>query len=561
MLTDLTVTGLGTIDRASVSFGRGLNVITGETGAGKTMLLRALSMALGGRTDPGWVAPGCSEATADVRFIVPSALVAELETDDLGPAELDIAEVEVTLGRTLGARSRATINGRLAPAANQAAVAERLLSFHGQHQQRLLSRPDTQRDLLDRYAGRDHYANVVAARDLFLRMRECEASLHALRVAMQDAHRAAQSAKEVCDDFDAVNPGDTELQDLNERIDLLANAAAIVAVVRTVNEHIDGTDDEPGARGRVYFAARDLTRMAGAQPTLAQLASQLESIGLDLDDFISRTRVLAESIESHPGELEAAQARRAAINSLLGRHARPDVAALRDLVEDQRSLADVSGVEDAVSAGEQHMTGLQQAWALLVADINRGRRESAARLEREVTATLAQLSLPHAAFSVRVQPGQPTRCGEDDIEFLLDTAGSQVMLGAGASGGEMSRVALAVEAAVADVNPVEVMVFDEIDAGIGGQTAHDVAQVLARLSRTSQVIVVTHLPQVAALADHHIHVWREPDGTRVGLLDQEQRVLELARMLGDKVGPQAARQFAAELLAASAPSAAPYRVD
>ncbi|MBU6213195.1 MAG: AAA family ATPase [Actinomycetales bacterium] len=551
MLTDLVVRGLGTVSDAHVRFAPGLNVITGETGAGKTMLLRALTLVLGGKAEPNWVARGQSEAVADAMLALEPKFLSVLAAgvDALSDIDTETGESVITLGRVLGTRSRASVNGRMVPAAIQAALGERLIAVHGQHEQRLLARAATQRDLLDRFAGPDHCALVARADELFDAVRRAEAEVGALHDQLRAAGALALAARDACEAFDSLNPADDEMESLSQRIALLSDAENVVGALAGSLSLIAGDDHDPGAQGRIHAAARDLGRLADSHPALASVAQRLTSIGFDVDDIAAEVTAVAGSLQSDPAVLQEAQHRRSAIGALLRLHGKADVQELRVHVEHLRRSADSHQIERALAEGVRLLDERRAAWAGCLVEVSAGRATAAHTLQAEVTGNLSRLGLAGARFIVHLQAVDPSRYGAETVEFQLDTAGVAVPLADGVSGGEMSRVALAIECALAGANPVPVMAFDEVDAGIGGATAHDVAAALAAVSRTAQVIVVTHLPQVAALAQHHIRVSRDGDGTKFTALDESARIDEIARMLGHGQGMDAARELAVQMLA------------
>jgi DNA repair protein RecN (Recombination protein N) len=270
---------------------------------------------------------------------------------------------------------------------------------------------------------------------------------------------------------------------------------------------------------------------------------------VQLDELASAVRALGESVSESPQELERLYTRRLDMQKLLKVTEQPDVAALRAFIETQRELAGAGDIEARIAALTDECHQQEVAVRDLAASVSAIRQESARRLSHDVTDRLRTLGLDGASFQVLLEQCELGIYGAEDVGFALQTANVPVALGAGVSGGEMSRIALALECALAGADPVPVMVFDEIDAGIGGTTAHEVASALRDLARTTQVIVVTHLPQVAAVASQHLQVSRDANGTHVTVMSGEARVDEVARMLGEAEGANTARALAAEFLA------------
>lgn len=551
MITDLCLRGLGTVAQADVQFRPGLNVITGETGTGKTMLLRALTLVMGGKSDASWVRHGSAEAVVDAVFaLTPSvyARAAELAAEVCPP---DLEETVVALGRVIGARSRASVNGRPVPASLQSEVAENLISVHGQHEQRSLTRAAKQREVLDQFAGSSHLSQLAMLAQKFVALRQLQLQIEELRALRDSAVNESATASELCAAFDRLEPEEGEPQSLDDAIALLTQSEDVRAALANVNTAINGDEDQGGgARSALHAAAREVQRLGQQHPSLAALSARISSAAAEVDDIALELHNCFESVESNPVELERLHARRSELMRLLRVTGVPDVATLQVFIARQRQVADPREMDAQIARCTEQRDALNAEIEALLTEVSVRRTKAAVQLADAVTERLQRLGLKGARFEVALPPANPGPTGAEHVSFLLATAEVAVPLGSGVSGGEMSRVALAIECALAGADPVPVMVFDEVDAGIGGQTAHEVAAALLDLARTTQVIVVTHLPQVAAYADHHLRVARDDKGTTVRSLSEGERVGEIARMLGETDGVVTARDLAAELLAA-----------
>jgi DNA repair protein RecN (Recombination protein N) len=571
VLEEMRIRGLGVIDDAVLELSPGLTVVTGETGAGKTMVVQGLSLLFGGRADAGRIRPGADRALVEGRLAVPAHSPAVRRALDAG-AELD--DGALLLSRAVGAdgRSRAHVGGRSVPVGVLAELGEHLLAVHGQSDQQRLLRPAEQRAALDRYAG----AAVTDLRDRFragwARWRDATALLAELTAAAADRGRDAELLRLGLAEVEVVQPVAGESAALVAEIERLAHSDDLRAAATQAQQALTGDDaDAPDALGLVTAARRALEGAAGHDPALASLAGRVTEAGHLLADAAGDLASYAASVDVDPLRLAAAQERLAALTVLTRRHGVEDVDGVLAWAEDASTrLLALDGADDRIAALRAEATALETALGVLAAELSAARQDAAAQFGAAVSAELVDLAMPHAQVSAAVsqraaaeglQVGERRLAagpdGVDDVELLLvphPGAGARA-LHKGASGGELSRVMLAVEVVFAGSDPVPVMVFDEVDAGVGGRAAVEVGRRLARLARDHQVLVVTHLPQVAAFADQHLQVVKADDGlvTRSGVvaLDDAGRVAELSRMLAG-LDSGLARGHAEELLAAAA---------
>lgn len=583
MIQGLSIRGLGVIDDAEVELGPGLTVITGETGAGKTMVLTGLALLLGGRTDAGFVRPGHANAEVEGRFDVTAvAEPAQFHEvlDEAGAARDEDGTLIIARRVSSEGRSRAHLGGRTVPAATLAAVGRSLVAVHGQDDQHRLLQSSQQRVALDRFGG-DPVASAIES------YRETYAELigvrRQLREVVEHARERSREAGELADLLaaaDSVNPLPGEEESLRAEsmrlgsVDELAHAADAALTLLS-------TDAASGASGSaidsVSGAVTSLTRASERDPQLALLCERLERSRAELDDVVLDLGRYLGDLDADPGRLAWIEERRAVLTALRRRVERdaPGVD-LGAWVEQARERLGLLG-DDAslVAALEAQLDVLQERLRERALVLSRLREEAAALLASAVTAELKALAMPKAHLVVDVRrrdergsdlvldiDGRSVaadRHGIDDIEFLLVSreGAPPRALGKGASGGERSRIMLALEVVFAGSDPVPTFVFDEVDAGVGGKAAVEVGRRLARLARGSQVLVVTHLPQVAAFATRHLVVRPSEAVTSSSVVEVtgEERARELARMLAGLEESQTAVAHAHELLAVAADEA------
>jgi DNA repair protein RecN (Recombination protein N) len=574
VLEEMRIRGLGVIEDAVLPLGPGLTVVTGETGAGKTMVVQGLGLLFGGRADAGRVRPDAPRAVVEGRLLLAEGSAALSRAVDAG-AELDDGALLVS--RTVGAdgRSRAHLGGRSVPVGVLGELAEHVLAVHGQSDQQRLLKPAQQRSALDRYAG----PPVLVLRERFradwARWRDVRTTLEQLRAEAAERTREAELLRLGVAEVEGVAPVAGEDTALAAEIERLANADDLRAAASAAQVALTGDEDTPDGTDALQLlvaARRSVQTAADHDPALADLASRLAELAHLATDVAGELASYLASVDADPARLAGAQDRLAALTALVRRHAVPDVdGVLAWAARASDRLLELDGADDRIAALEEQDSALEASLGALAGELSQARTAAALRFGEAVTTELAELAMPHARVTAEVtsraddaglRVGDQVLAagpdGVDEVELLLvpHPGAPPRALQKGASGGELSRVMLAVEVVFAGSDPVPVMVFDEVDAGVGGRAAVEVGRRLARLARSHQVIVVTHLPQVAAFADAHLQVVKAADGgtvTRSGvvLLDDTERVAELSRMLaGADTG--LSRGHAEELLAAAA---------
>jgi len=568
VLEEMRIQGLGVIEDVVLELSPGLTVVTGETGAGKTMVVQGLSLLFGGRADAGRVRPGAPRAVVEGRLQLPPDHPAVVRALDAG-GELD--DGALLLSRTVGAdgRSRAHLGGRSVPVAVLGELGELLLAVHGQSDQQRLLQPARQRQALDRYAGPDVLDRRDSFAGLWARWRDVRATLLQLEAEAAERGRETELLRLGLAEVEAVAPQRDESQTLAAEIERLANADDLRTAAGLAQSTLTGEEAGEGqdALALLTRARRTLESAAQHDPLLRELAGRAEEAAVLVADLAQELASYVADVDADPARLAVAQERLATLSTLVRRIGTQDVnGVLTWAAQASERLSVLDGSGDSVEALKAEDALLAGDLTDLAKELTAARTTAATRFGVAVSDELVALAMPQAVVTAAVipRPGDPLVTagadGVDDVELLLvpHPGAPARPLHKGASGGELSRVMLAVEVVFAGSDPVPVMVFDEVDAGVGGKAAIEVGKRLARLARDHQVVVVTHLPQVAAFADQHLVVVKATEGpaagtvTRSGIvsLDDEGRVAELSRMLAG-LDSGLARGHAEELLAAA----------
>lgn len=577
MLCEVDISGLGVIDRARAPFSSGLTVVTGETGAGKTMVVTSLHLLSGARADPGRVREGRDRAVVEGRFATDTtdrAANAEVEKvleSTGGSRDEDGTIIAV---RTVGAdgRSRAHLGGRSVPAGALAEFAGQLITVHGQNDQLRLQRPDQQREALDRFGART--ISGPAKRYRAVRDRWLQARTELLdRVARsRELAREADQLRFGLDEIAAVDPGPGEDVELVARIRRLGDLESLRDGAARARDALVGGEspDDRSAMGLLGEARSALG--SGEDPALIALEPRVTEAIAVVTDIAEELSAYLSDLPSDPGALDTDLNRQAELRTLTRKYAEDIDGVLEWARVARERLAAVDVSSDTMTELEAEVRRLASETSAAAEELTAARQKAATKLAAAVSSELTGLAMGRSHVEVRVRSrpasgddsapltvgGELVHAGQsgvDEIEFLLKSGGSGRArpIARSASGGELSRVMLALEVVLARSNEGTTMVFDEVDAGVGGRAAVEIGRRLARLARTHQVIVVTHLPQVAAYADQHLVVDKS-DGrggavSGVRLLDDSERVIELARMLAGLDDTETGRAHAEELLA------------
>ncbi|MEV6107173.1 DNA repair protein RecN [Streptomyces sp. NPDC051940] len=565
VLEEMRIRSLGVIDDAVVELSPGFTAVTGETGAGKTMVVTSLGLLLGGRADAGLVRIGAKGATVEGRVVVPPDAPAAVRAEEAG-AELD--DGALLISRTVSAegRSRAYVGGRGVPVGLLGELADDLVAVHGQTDQQGLLKPARQREALDRYAG-DAVAVPLAKYDAaYRRLRAESAELDEITTRARERAQEADLLRFGLNEVSGVEPRPGEDTELAAEAERLGHAEALTAAANAAHAALAGNPEDPegvDATMLVSGAQRALDAVRSHDSALAGLSDRLTEVGILLADVGQELAAYADGIDADPLRLAAVEERRAALGQLTRKYGADIDAVLVWAEEGSLRLSELEGDDSRIDELTAERDALVGELTELGAALTDARREAAERFASAVTAELAELAMPHARVTVEIRPLSefgPT--GVDEVElYLAPHPGAQARpIAKGASGGELSRVMLAVEVVFAGSDPVPTYLFDEVDAGVGGKAAVEVGRRLAKLAKSAQVVVVTHLPQVAAFADRQLLVEKTNDGsvTRSGVtvLQGEARVRELSRMLAGQEDSDTARAHAEELLAAARVDAA-----
>ncbi len=571
MLEELRISSLGVIEESLLELGPGFTAITGETGAGKTMVVTALGLLLGGRADSGAVRTGARNARVEGLVRLPHGASGTDLAARLDAAGGEVEDERLLLARQVSAegRSRAFAGGASVPVSALAGLAGPLVAVHGQSDQHRLLQPAAQRDALDRFAGPEVLELRARYAETHRLLRETEQQLAEVVHSARERAREADLLRFGLAEVETVDPHPGEDGELAAEEARLGFSDTLRTAAAQAREALSAEDGGPDALGLVSAARKLLDGVREHDAEAGSLADRLAEVSYLLSDAAADLSSYASSIETDPVRLAAVSERRAALGALTRKYGETLEDVLTWAQQSAERLLELDGTDERIDQLRTEQARLRSDLAAMGAALSAARTTAAAGLAEVVTAELAALAMPHAELTVAVRQVDDdedglevsgrrlrfTGSGLDEVELLLAAnRGAEARpLGKGASGGELSRVMLAVEVALAATNPVPTFVFDEVDAGVGGKAAVEVGRRLALLARHAQVVVVTHLPQVAAFADAHVVVVKSSDGsvTTSGLrtLDDAERVKELSRMLAGLEDSETALAHAEELLA------------
>ena len=553
MLSELAVDDLILVSGLELELAGGMTALTGETGAGKSILIDALGLTLGDKADAAMIRSGCERAEVSARFGLGAnpaarAWLAEQDLDD---------GVECLIRRVLTrkGRGRAYINGRATSTAQLRTLGDLLVDIHGQHAHQSLLRPAAQRALLDAYGAHQALSAEVAA--AHRGYRELDRRWQALNRASSERAERLELLRFQVEELDALGLGADELEALDAEQRRLANLERLRATTAALVEQL--YEGEQSLRDGLGHAAGELAALRALDPALGEPEEMLAGATVQVEEAAAALRQYLDALEMDPNRLATVEARLGEIHDLARKY-RVAPEALGAALEQRRAeletleQADISAGALAAERERARGTLLERARALSAA-----RRSAAERLAETVTAAMQELGMAGGRFSVEVgaeETREPGSSGLDEVAFLVSANPGQPLqpLARVVSGGELSRISLAIQVATAEVGTIPTLVFDEVDVGIGGGVAEIVGRLLARLGRARQVLCVTHLPQVAAQADQHLRVRKRAEAgetfTEIALLGAEQRVEEIARMLGGTEITATTRAHAAEMLRA-----------
>ena len=559
-LNEISISGIGVIEKSNLEFGPGLTVITGETGAGKTMVLTALNLVLGGKADSALVRHGQERAVANATFEIPKEFATRF--DEKGIISED---GELILTRTVNkdGKSKAVASGSAVSASALQEIAEELVMVHGQAASQTLTKSAKHLELLDLYGAID----LSTFHKLLAEANELQKRIKAMKSAGKERERQLEALREFATALKKVKPQPGELQEVNDEISRLNSIEGLTSTAGTASSILE--DDESGVLTNLGSAKKALEKAVALDPSLTELSDQISEAFYEVQDIAANLAGYLSDLAADPSRLEYLQNRKAELNTFIKRHSKSTSTdssqALHELIELGANLdneiADLEGGDNRIAELEAELKKLQNATLMEAEAISKARTAAAKKLSAAASDEIHALSMPNTNLIVQVAAGKEfsdlTSTGLDEVNFYLQTHKDAplVSIAKGASGGELSRVALAIEVVIAMNEEIGTYIFDEVDAGVGGKAAIEVGRRLKELSKVAQVIVVTHLPQVAAWGDTHFVVSKDESGSvslsQVRKVSSESRVEEIARMLAGHEDSESARKHAEELIALS----------
>lgn len=556
-LEEITIRSIGVIDSSTLEISKGLTVLSGETGAGKTMILTALNLILGGKADSSLVRKGAERLVASGRFSIPKAQEILFEDALIEDGELIVVRTVAADGK-----SKATTNGVSATASTLSSFGENLVEVHGQAANHTITKSSRQRELLDRFAviDLDRYQLALA------NYHDMKDRIAALKKSIAAKDKELAELKDFAQEFSALNPTSGEFVEIDSEIARLSSVEELRAATQLASAAIE--DEEAGSLTSLGSARRSLESARSKDRLLEEIYQQLSESFFLLADAQSALNSYISRLEADPARLDYLQQRKSQLNALVKKFGGAkgideEIASLAMRYKNSSdAIADLEGGDARLQELEKELVAIKKTLLSEAKKVSDSRTDAAVKLSTLVTREIQQLSMPHATFVAAVESADYSAPKESDFtsqgcdEISMFIQGHKdaplVPLAKGASGGEMSRVMLALEVVIASTHPIGTYVFDEVDAGVGGKAAIEVGRRLHQLAQHAQVIVVTHLPQVAAWADSHFVVTKNNDGTvsqsDVRQVTGEDRIEEVARMLAGLENSASAREHATELL-------------
>ena len=556
-LEEISIRSLGVIESSNIQFKPGLTVLTGETGAGKTLVLTALGLVLGSKSDSDLVRAGQERAVVTGRFSVPLQIQDEILASG-GEVEDDC----VVITRTLSSqgKSRVLVGSAVSSAATVSSFAQSLVEIHAQSSSSKLMKPAVSRELLDRYGGID----LTQYQEIFTQYQEISLRIEELKNQLLQRDKEIDLLTEFAQEFSKLSPVSGELVKIENEIAKLGSVEQLNQVVSSALNLLE--DEDLSALNLLQQMRKSLDSVAGKDRDLDQITERFTESLLNLQDIGSDLTSYLSSLEADPSRFAQLQDRKSALSSLLKRYGKgsdKDLA-FEELIADglgaKQKLADLSGGSDRITELEKQKLEIFSKMKISAVKLANDRKINAEKLSKLVTSEIRNLSMPNSQFVISQstldsdKPGSYTAYGLDEIAILFaaHTGATPLPLSKVASGGELSRVMLALEVVIAEAEPIGTYIFDEVDAGVGGKAAVEIGRRLAKLSKSAQVIVITHLPQVAVWADNHLVVKKSESGSvtqsDVKEMSADERKVEIARMLSGQEDSQTAQEHASELL-------------
>lgn len=568
-LEEISIRNLGIIEESHLELGKGLNVLTGETGAGKTMILTALNLVLGGKSDSALVRHGSDRLTTTATFSTSDGISPPL-THALEEGNLSVEDGQIIFSRSVTAdgKSKASCNATTVPASLLSDLSEYLIEIHGQSANTQLVKAARQRELLDRFGGESISKPLNEYLQVFESYLDLKNRIKAMKSASSVRDQEVAELEEFLDGWAKLKAVRGEVTATKDEISRLSSVEDLRVASTGAVEAI--SSDESGALSALGAAKRFLETAKGRDSRLDSIIDQVSESFYILDEAARDLNSYLSSLEADPDRLNHLQERRAALAAFIKKWSSTaesdeilvELAAKAKSGRDQ--ISDLKGGDERIAELENELASIKKNLLAAAKKVTTSRQNAAKSLSEAVSAELKQLSMPHTELIIDLETPDyagalkesdftATGCDEVSIAIKAHATAAKVAIGKGASGGEMSRIMLALEVVIAKTHPVGTYIFDEVDAGVGGKAAIEVGRRLHLLAQSSQVIVVTHLPQVAAWADTHFRVEKRSDGSivqsGVERLSEKDRVEEIARMLAGLEESASALEHAAELLA------------
>ena len=564
-LEEISIRNLGIIDTSSLELSKGLNVLTGETGAGKTMILTALSLLLGAKSDSSLVRHGSERLVTSATFSIPQSLTAQIH--DLGGLVED-GSLILTRSVSSDGKSKATASGATVNASTLGEITEPLIAIHGQSANTQIVKSVRQRELLDLFAGTNLQTVLAEYQEIYSTYNEMKAKLKALVTNASARDSQIADLELLTKQWSTLKPTRNEFAAVDDEIRKLASVEDLRIAASGASAAIG--EEDAGVLTVLGQARKYLEAAKGKDQALDEIATNVAESFFLIDDAHAALVSYLASLEADPSRLDYLQERKSALVAFVKKWGESgsvddEMAEIAIRVKSAKEMiADLNGGQDRIAELESEIKVVKGKLLTSAKKVSAARTAAAGKLSEGVSAEIAGLSMPHTRFyadvlspdyegSLKESDFTITGCDEILMSIQAHKDGPKVALGKGASGGEMSRIMLALEVVIAASAPVGTYIFDEVDAGVGGKAAIEVGRRLHALSEHAQVIVVTHLPQVAAWADRHFVVAKDSDGqivqSGVSQLDEQARVTEIARMLAGLDESVSAQEHAAELLA------------
>jgi DNA repair protein RecN (Recombination protein N) len=551
VLTDISVENVALIEEATLELSPGLNAITGETGAGKTLLATALQLLLGGRARSETVRAGARRATVEGTFVLPDETLSSILEEALGDLSEEVEDDDVlVLRRTLSGegRSRCYVGGVTVPVRALASLGERMVSYHGQREQTRLTEPSEQLAILDDFLDEDAASARLEREALWHAVERDRRELEEITASSEARLREVDFLRYQVSELEAAGYSAQELSDLTRERDRLRNVTDLLQSTAAAAGAIS-PEEGGGAIDSVAGAVSELEKASRYDEALSQLADRLGGLSAELEDVLYELRSYVDELEADPNRLEVVEDRLAALRALERKYG--DV---EGYLEEARTRLDrLENVDEETAELEAKIKEGDRRLRDLATRITAGRKRAAQELSAKVLGNLADLNLEKTTFTAELVPTSPGPSGVERVEFVIqpNPGEPELQVRHYASGGELSRIMLAIRLAQERIEPGATYIFDEVDAGIGGETATAVGAKLRELGERNQVLTITHLPQIASEALSHIVVSKEEAGgrtiTRIRRVEDEERLKELARMLSGRID-EASLAHASELL-------------